>query len=274
MIRATTVLRSSSGFKKHTADISARAVSRADLSNPSLAKPTATSAPEETMMPWNGWFSSFLKDKLGNQNYEKLRKLVLYRPDDNLGMEQLPRPNTTLKISEENPDLEIKFRQPSPGSQPPVAIRSTDPSFGNAGEDPYDVSYYKRDTGRRYTSDPATAMHHLEKIKLQLLPEDHPKVKEALEAHEKGPGSSPGNKGMFATGKSDFDPTGLRATMSASYEATEASLDANMPDHLPTPKWFNKQDEIVAWYEERDLPVSIGGTGYGTVPTHARVARW
>lgn len=144
----------------------------------------------------------------------------------------MPRPNTTLKISDENPDLKIKFRHPSPGSQPPVELRSADPSFGNAGEDPYDVSYYKRDTGRRYTSDPATAMHHLEKIKLQLLPEDHPKVKEALEEHEKGPGSSPGNKGMFATGKSDFDPTGLRATMSASYEATEASLDANMPDHV------------------------------------------
>ena len=35
-----------------------------------------------------------------------------------------------------------------------------------------------------------------------------------------------------------------------------------------------KQDEILAWYEERDLPVPIGGTGFGTVPTHARIARW
>ena len=37
---------------------------------------------------------------------------------------------------------------------------------------------------------------------------------------------------MFATGKSDFDPSGLRATMSTNWEATEASLDANMPDHV------------------------------------------
>ena len=43
---------------------------------------------------------------------------------------------------------------------------------------------------------------------------------------------------------------------------------------LPTPVWMDKQDEIVAWYEERDLPVAIGGTGFGTVPTHARIARW
>ena len=47
-----------------------------------------------------------------------------------------------------------------------------------------------------------------------------------------------------------------------------------IPLQLPTPVWMEKQDEIVAWYEERDLPVAIGGTGFGTVPTHARIARW
>jgi hypothetical protein len=48
----------------------------------------------------------------------------------------------------------------------------------------------------------------------------------------------------------------------------------SQPKQLPTPTWMAKQDEIVAWYEERDLPVSIGGTGYGTIPISARVARW
>ena len=230
MLRATVVLRNSN-LKKHTADITAKAVSRADLDSPA-AKPTATSAPEESMMPWNGWFSSFLKDKFGDEKYESLRKLVLYRPDDYTGFEQMPRPNTKLSISEKDPNLMHKFRQPSPGSQPPVELRETDESFGNAGDDPYDVTYYKRDTGRRQTSDPASLHRDLEKIKLELLPEDDPRVKEALEEFEKGPGSSPGNKGVFATGKSDFDPSGLRATMSTNFEATEASLDANMPDHV------------------------------------------
>lgn len=154
---------------------------------------------------------------------------------------------------------------------------TSDPSFGNAGDDPYDSTYYKRDTGRRYTSDPATGSLHrdLEKIKLELLPQDDPRVKEAMEEFQNLPGSSPGNKGVFATGKSDYDTKGgLRATMSTSWEATEESLDANMPDHLPTPVWLSKQEEIVAWYEERDLPVAIGGTGFGTVPTYARIAKW
>jgi len=274
MLRATLVLRNSAGKSKAAADIAAKAVSRADLGTPA-AKPTATSAPDETMMPWNGWFSSFLKDKLGDDKYDKLRRLVLYRPDDYTGFEQLPRPATKLNISEKDPNLTMQFRHPSPGSQPPVTQPTEDPSFGNAGDDPYDVTYYKRDTGRRNTSDPTQLYSELEKMKLNLLPQDDPRVIEAQEEFDKGPGSSPGNKGMFATGKSDFDNTGgLRATMSASNETTEASLDANMPDHLPTPVWMEKQDEIVAWYEERDLPVAIGGTGFGTVPTHARIARW
>lgn len=230
MLRATLVLRNSN-LKKHTADITAKAVSRADLDTPA-AKPTATVAPEESMMPWNGWFSSFLKDKLGDEKYEKMRELILYRPNDYTGFEQMPRPNTKLSISEKDPNLMHKFRQPSPGSQPPVELRETDASFGNAGDDPYDVTYYKRDTGRRYTSDPTNLHRDLEKIKLELLPEDDPRVKEAKEEFEKGPGNSPGNKGVFATGKSDFDPSGLRATMSTNWEATEASLDANMPDHV------------------------------------------
>jgi len=179
-----------------------------------------------------------------------------------------------LHISDKDPSLTHQFRHPSPGSQPPVELRATDPSFGNSADDPYNVAYYKRDTGRRLTSDPAAMHRDIEQIKLELLPQDDPRVKEAMEEFEKGPGSSPGNKGVFATGKSDYDPSGLRATMSTNWEATEKSLDENMPDHLPTPTWMSKQDEIVAWYEERDLPVAIGGTGFGTVPTHARIARW
>jgi len=119
------------------------------------------------------------------------------------------------------------------GTQPPVSLdRHTDASFGNAADDPYNVTYYKRDTGRRYTSDPASKHRDIEAIKLALLPADDPRVQQAKEEFEKGPGSSVGNKGVFATGKTEYDPTGLRATMSTTWEATEKSLDENMPDHV------------------------------------------
>lgn len=114
----------------------------------------------------------------------------------------------------------------------------------------------------------------LEKLKLDLLPQDDEKVQEALAQYEAGPKSSPGNKGMFATGKSDFDSTGLRATMSTNNEATNKSLDSFMPNHLPVPDWWDKQEELAAWYAENDLPVPLGNTGYGTVPREGRIARW
>jgi len=250
-------------------------VSRADVGTPASV-PTATRAPDDkSMMPWNSWFSTFLADKLGPEKYQWVRKLVLYKPDDYNNFEQMPRPNTKLGISAKDPNLKMQFRYPSPGSQPPVEQPNEDPSFGNPGDDPYNVSYYKRDTGRRYTSEPGAGLHRdLEKIRLDLLPQDDPRVKEAVEEFEKGPGSSPGNKGQFALAKSDYDPSGLRAAMSTNYKATQESLDSNMPDHLPTPVWMSKQEEIVNWYEERDLPVAIGGTGFGLIPPKGRIAKW
>ena len=121
------------------------------------------------------------------------------------------------------------FRYPSPGTRDSGRQPTADP--GTVDEDPFNIAYYPRDTRRRY-QDPAFPNQELEEIKLALLPEDDEAVKEAKEKFEAGATSSPGNKGMFATGPSDFDPSGLRATMSTSHEAVQKSLDANMPDHV------------------------------------------
>ena len=42
---------------------------------------------------------------------------------------------------------------------------------------------------------------------------------------------------------------------------------------LPTPIWEAKEEELVKWYEERDLPVPIGGN-FNFVRKSRRVARW
>jgi len=221
-------------------------------------------------MPWNGWFTTFLADKLGKEKFDKLRRIVVYKPDDIHGLEQVPKPSTQVPLTEDG-SITAKFRQPSPGSQKVVSMPSED--VGTTTEDPYNVSYYTRDTARRY-EDPAYPNKELEEMKLALLPQDDARVKEAVEKFKEGPRSSPGNKGRFATGQTDYDPKGLRASMSANHEALDESLDANMPDHLPMPDWWEKQDEIVAWHKERDLPVPMGGTGWGTVPREGRIARW
>jgi len=82
-------------------------------------------------------------------------------------------------------------------------------------------------------------------------------------------------QGRFATGPSDFDPSGLRATMSVTWDETEKSLDSYMPDHLPTPTWVGKEEEVAKWYEERDLPVPFGAPYEGlVVPRERRIAYW
>mmetsp|Transcript_5161 Transcript_5161/g.9911 ORF Transcript_5161/g.9911 Transcript_5161/m.9911 type:complete len:267 (+) Transcript_5161:34-834(+) len=241
----------------------------------SAAGASAAKAPsmstEETTMPWEGWFTSFLKDKLGEERFESLRRSTVYMPDDPHSLHQAPNPRTKINLTDDEEGPTAQFRYPSPGSQPPVEQPTED--AGTMYEDPYVTSHYTRDTARRGL-DPAFPNPDIERLKLDLLPEDDPRVQEAKAIFEEGAKSSPGNKGMFATGKSDYDPQGLRASMSASHEALNESLDANMPDHLPYPDWWTKQDEIIAWHKERGLPVPIGGTGWGTVPREGRIARW
>jgi hypothetical protein len=233
--------------------------------------------PSGSMMPWDGWFSRFLKEKLGPERFENLRSKVLWKKDDLWGLEQHPRPDTEHPISKDDPTMTSRFRHPSPGSTPQVNIPSTGDK-GTFREDPYNIAYYPHDTRRRGT-DRALSNPQLERERLEMMDPNDPDVKEAKEklekAIEEGPGSSPGNKGMFATGKSDFDPTGLRATMSTSYVATNKVLDSNFPSQIPLPNWYYRQEEILEWYKSRGLPIPLGGDDReGGVPVHGRIARW
>ncbi|OEU17106.1 hypothetical protein FRACYDRAFT_217468 [Fragilariopsis cylindrus CCMP1102] len=100
-----------------------------------------------------------------------------------------------------------------------------------------------------------------------------PEVQEAKKQLAIGPASSPGNKSQFATGPSDFDPTGLRAVMAVNNEELFKSLDKHMPDHLPTPTWQAHEEELFKWYKDRGLPVPIGGN-VNLVSTKRRIAMW
>jgi hypothetical protein len=163
------------------------------------------------------------------------------------------------------------YRTPAPGSQGDVKIPRLE-----LDEDPYDSGYFKRDTRRRYLYS-ELKNPEIERLKIELLADtlSPEQVQEALAALEAGPASSPGNKGVFATGPTKFDPTGLRATMSVTWKATQASLDAHMPDHLPYPTWHNDQEALVEWYQSRNLPVPIGSYYKPmSVATARRVAFW
>lgn len=238
----------------------ARSVTAAEAPFIEPAKESST----ETLMPWKGWVSRFLTETLGAERFSALEEAFLYRPKDIHSRSQIPFPNTKIPISQVDPTLTAVFRYPSPGSTPPVRIPGSE-----IGDDPYDSAFYKRDTARRHES----GNRDIATLKLELMDPNSAEVQEMKEAIL--PKSSPGNKGRFATGPSDFDPTGLRATMSANHAALEASLDSHMPDHLPYPAWYAESEEHIKWYLERDLPVPCGITGEWTsVPVSRRIAHW
>lgn len=241
---------------------------------------TAEEAPEyaphnasntHTMMPWRGWFQRWLKETVGDEKFAKFRSTFFFEPNDIYDLSQSPDLSKPIPVSKTDPTITHRYRTPSPGSQAPARI----PEF-EADEDPYDTGYFKKDTRRRYLTE-ELGNPEVEKLKLSLMDPtgNNELVQEEVAKIEAGPISSQGNKGVFATGPSNFDPTGLRSTMSVSWTALEKSLDDHMPDHLPTPVWVGQEHEIVAWHNQRKLPVPVGGYYQALkVPVERRVARW
>lgn len=221
-------------------------------------------------MPWNGWFSSFLKAKLGSERFEQIKGVLLFSKDDVHDLHGIPNPSTKIDIGNGE---KVMFRYPSPGSQDPVRMPDME-----EGGDPYNIAYYPRDT-RRTPNAVVTGVRddYVPKMGETLLSaEEMEKGVAALKVVEE---SSPGNKGMFATGKSEFDPSGLRAAMQTSHAAVEANMKKLMPTgspgHLPTYEWEKRESEIIEWYESRGLPVPLGGRmELLDVPTVRRVAQW
>lgn len=237
----------------------------------------ARESTKTTMMPWRGWVQRWIKDTFGEEKFQKFRETVFFMPDDIYDLNQAPFPaNKKIPISKTDPTITHSFRYPSPGSQPAVNV----PRLYD-DEDPYDSAHFKRDTRRRYEfselgyQDPDVNKLQLELMKGPNEEEDDPEIAEQLEKLGAGPESSPGNQGRFATGPTDFDPTGLRASMSVTWEEANKELDKHMPDHLPYPTHVGKEDEWTKWYVERDLPVPMGDYYEDLkVPRHLRVARW
>ncbi|CAJ1945471.1 unnamed protein product [Cylindrotheca closterium] len=239
-----------------------RAVTKEEAQNVVPSKESV----KTTMMPWRGWVDRVMKDKLSEKTYKGIRDFAYFMPDGPYDvMEQMPSPATKVPISQDGEAA--SFREVSPGSQGFVDI----PKF-DLDDDPYDSAYFKTDTRRRYI-DPENPHPEIEDLKLAMQDPNDPEVQDAKAKLAAGPGSSKGNGGNFPTGPSDFDPSGLRAVMSVTQAAIDEELDKHMPDHLPESVWTAKDEELIKWYKDNDLPVPIGGN-WNYISKHRRVARW
>mmetsp|Transcript_9494 Transcript_9494/g.21057 ORF Transcript_9494/g.21057 Transcript_9494/m.21057 type:complete len:268 (-) Transcript_9494:273-1076(-) len=245
----------------------------------------AAVASERTFMPWEGWINRFFREKLGEERYQKIKNVVAFRPDDIHNLEQMPRPSTKVPIGSDPDRPFASYRYPSPGSQNAVNVPKESP-----GHDPYNITYYSRDTRRRErqnivgVSNKAGA-EYVKKHGIQLVSSpteaigdgERPTSKflnevDTIAARVKL--GSPGNKGRFATGPSDFDPSGLRATMSTNHEATDASLDKHMPTQLPTSSWMKDEEKLLLMWKEKGLPPSLGAPHKWKIPKEANTASW
>lgn len=242
-----------------------RAISQEEA--PSI--PPARESTKVTMMPWKNWFQRWIGETFGEERLKQFRETFLFWPDDVYDLHPTS-PSQAVPISKDG-KLTRVYRYPSPGSEGPVKL----PEF-EEGQDPYDSGYFKRDTKRRdeYSE---LGNPHIERIKLALLERkypDDPTIKKEIERFERGPESSPGNKGVFATGPTtQLDP--LRATMSVNWQSLNESLDDNMPDHIPKPIWMGREDEEDKHYLDRGVPPPFGAYYEDLkVPTWRRVATW
>jgi hypothetical protein len=179
----------------------------------------------ETMMPWRGWVDRFLQDKLDSDQYAKFRDYIYFMPDDPNNMQQVAFANKKTTVSADG-KTSSAIREISPGNQGHVDIPLHD-----LDDDPYDSKYYSKDTSRRFTN-PEFPHPDIEQIKLDMQDPNDPEVQEAKKKLAAGPASSPGNGLRFATGPSDFDPTGLRAVMAVTHAEMEKEMDKHMPDHV------------------------------------------
>lgn len=217
---------------------STKKVSKGSMVKPTIAltEPRAVGAKEAptiipfkestktSLMPWKGWFDRLLKDKLSETQYTTLRNTMYFWPEDRWAMHQQPPMARRVPISPDGTDATT--RDVAPGSQPAVDV-----PLHALDDDPYDSGYFKRDTRRRYV-DPEFPHPEIEQLKLDMQDPNDPEVQAAKEKLAAGPRSSPGNGNRFATGPSDFDPTGLRAVMAVTNKAIQKELDKHMPDHV------------------------------------------
>jgi hypothetical protein len=199
-----------------------RAVNKAEAPHMIPARESS----KTSMMPWRGWIDRFLKDKVDDSKYNMLKNYFYFMPNDPNDLAQTPTP--AFKTPFANDGSEVGYREVSPGEQGPVAV-----PLHALDDDPYDSGYFKKDTRRRYV-DPEFAHFDVEKLKLDMQDPNDPEVQEAKAKLAAGPSSAPGNKNRFATGPSDYDPSGLRSVMAVTHAETQKELDKHMPDHVST----------------------------------------
>jgi hypothetical protein len=86
------------------------------------------------------------------------------------------------------------------------------------------------------------------------------------------PIGSPGNKNPAVM---QYDPSGLRSSMSATWGAMDKAVAVQAaPDHLPMPQWWNQIAEIEADCERKGIPYTPGRRAKVVASANYNEVRW
>eukprot|EP00600_Ochromonadales_sp_CCMP1393_P002065 CAMPEP_0174979056 /NCGR_PEP_ID=MMETSP0004_2-20121128/14560_1 /TAXON_ID=420556 /ORGANISM="Ochromonas sp., Strain CCMP1393" /LENGTH=182 /DNA_ID=CAMNT_0016230523 /DNA_START=90 /DNA_END=638 /DNA_ORIENTATION=+ len=165
---------------------------------------------------------------------KRIRSAVLFRADDPNDLCQVMPPlvvNTSVERIKGN-------RYPSPGSRtlPTAHI----PLLENSDKI-YNSNYYSRDP--RNLQSRMDGMYINSKKNPALMSTEAPRQV---------------THGKRAIADLKYDPSGLRTTKTATWEALAPVLDAHAPDHLPGPEWLGELDSLQAEREAKGLPRAEG----------------
>jgi len=238
----------------------------------------------ETMMPWKGWVGRWLSEKMGAEKYQKLRNFLVFREDDIHNLVGQPE---SARLTMPGVERIKGFRYPAPGSRGPVSIPTVDLNDDFAA-DPYNTGYYWRDTKRNTPAmtsfsivgsaiSPEQTKLVAGAVKVTVREEDVENGKMVESVMSLNPAKeqlgSPGNKGVFATGPSDFDPSGLRSAMQTNWDALNKAIAERQPTQLVSYEWEEREQEILQLREEKNMGTYAGDGTKWRMPKKSRLRR-
>lgn len=71
-----------------------------------------------------------------------------------------------------------------------------------------------------------------------------------------------------------YDPSGLRTTKTATWDAVLPVLEQHVPTHLPEPAWWSERDEMYAERERKGLPPPLGKRYNAQMSANYNRVRW
>jgi len=183
--------------------------------------------------------------------YDSIKAVLTYRPNDPLNLwQQVPQMQKQVNIER------IKgYRYPAPGSREGASV-----PIRESEDDIYDVKQYSRDP--RNVPDEEQLFVNTSKKTVLLEPSAIQKV---------------GSPGANIPAVKQYDPSGLRASMTATWKELDIAIAKNAtPNHFPRPDWETPEGmaAIIKDAETKGIPITMGKRHVMKASSNYNNERW